>query len=176
MKITIRPTTAGPLAALAAVAISMSVIAAAAVGPASADTNPAPIAVEPLTPRSTFSGDVSVMFKMKSDHHGTDVVKLREPSRVVTARITIQPGARFPWHTHPGPVVVTVADGQLTYVDSDGCVERVYPAGSAFVDAGDHVHSAYGTSTGVTTLIATFFDVPATGPLTIPDTVQNRCS
>jgi hypothetical protein len=67
---------------------------------------------------------------------------------------------------------VNVVAGELTYVDPDECVERVYPAGTAFVDTGSDVHSAFGSSTQVTTLIATFFAVPATGPLTIPEAVQ----
>ncbi len=177
MKHMLKSPTVGRLAALGAVAVSISLIAGLTVVPASASNHaPAPIVLEPLTPRSTFTDDVSVKFKIKQDGHGTQVVNLRDPSRVLVARITIQPGARFPWHTHPGPVVVNVTEGQLTYVDSDGCEERVYPAGSVFVDAGNHVHSAYGTSSGVTTLIATFFDVPATGPITIPEPVQTTCS
>jgi hypothetical protein len=53
-----------------------------------------------------------------------------------------------------------------------GCEERVYPVGSAFADSGGHVHSAYGSSTSPTTLIATFFGVPASGPLTVTDGVR----
>ena len=177
MKHAARSAATTPRAVLGAVAISISLIAAVAVVPASASNHaPPPIAVEPLTPRGIFTDDVSVKFKIKQDHHGTQVVNLREPSRAVVVRITIQPGARFPWHTHPGPVIVHVASGQLTYVDSDGCTERVYPTGTVFVDAGNHVHSAYGSSAGVTTLIATFFDVPATGPITIPEADQTTCS
>jgi quercetin dioxygenase-like cupin family protein len=87
----------------------------------------------------------------------------------VVARITVQPGAQFPWHTHPGPVVANVTQGALTYVAADDCVEHEYPAGTAFVDAGgDHVHSAINRTGGPTVVVATFFDAPASGPLTIP--------
>lgn len=163
----------GPLAALRAAAISIPLIAGATVLPASADVQePLPIAVELLTPRSILTDDVSVKFRIRTEGHGSQVVNLRDPSRVVVARITVQPGAPFSLHTHPGPVVVNVVAGELTYVDPDECVERVYPAGTAFVDTGSDVHSAFGSSTQVTTLIATFFAVPATGPLTIPEAVQ----
>lgn len=162
------------LAALSAAVMGVSLVAASVVLPASADNHtPLPIAVEPLTPRSTFTDDVSIQFKMKTEGHGTEVVNLKDPSRVVTTRITVQPGARFPLHTHPGPVVVTVADGELTYVDPDGCIERVYPAGTAFLDSGDDVHTAFASSDDVTILIATFLAVPAEGPLTIPEAVQD---
>jgi hypothetical protein len=61
-----------------------------------------------------------------------------------------------------------VAQGALTFVESD-CGERVYPTGTAFVDAGHgHVHSAYNGTSGVTVLVATFFETSADGPLLIP--------
>ncbi len=69
-------------------------------------------------------------------------------------------------------MVVSVVSGEVTYVVADGCEEHVYPAGTAFVDTGEEVHTAFGSSTGVTTLIATFFGVPETGPLTIPQAVH----
>lgn len=73
---------------------------------------------------------------------------------------------------HPGPVLVNVVAGQLTYVEPHTCAERVYRAGTAFMDTGGDVHGAYGSSAGVTTAIATFFGAPATGPLTISEADQ----
>jgi quercetin dioxygenase-like cupin family protein len=87
---------------------------------------------------------------------------------MVVLRITVQPGARFPWHTHPGPVLVAVTQGDLVYVYGDDCVERTYPTGTALADPGSNVHFAFNPSGGETVLIATFLGVPATGPLTIP--------
>ena len=49
-------------------------------------------------------------------------------------RITVQPGAQFPWHTHPGAVIVNIAQGELVYVEASDCIERPYPAGTAFLD------------------------------------------
>ena len=49
----------------------------------------------------------------------------------------------FAWHTHPGPVVVTVRSGSLTYQDAgpNACRDRMYTAGQGFVDPGfGHVH------------------------------------
>ena len=82
---------------------------------------------------------------------------------------TVQPGAQFPWHSHAGPVVVNIISGELTYVEADGCTEREYGAGQAFVDPGQgHVHSAYNSGTAPTLFIATFYDAPAEGSLLIP--------
>lgn len=144
-------------------------VAALAGVPSSAQPGPPPIAVEVLTPRATFTDDVRIQISNKLDGRATRVMNLDDPSRVVTARITAQPGARFPWHTHPGPVLVTVAQGELTYVQATDCVQREYPAGTIFVDPGQgNVHTAFNSGDGVTVLYATFYDVPATGPLTIP--------
>jgi quercetin dioxygenase-like cupin family protein len=136
--------------------------------PSSAQQPPPPIAVEELTPRSVFTDDVDLKAKVK--HNGTrEIANDKNPSRTVTARITVQPGAQFPWHSHAGPVVVNVVSGELTYVSSEDCVERAYPAGTAFLDPGfGHVHTAFGTSDEPTVLMATFFSAPAQGSLLIP--------
>jgi quercetin dioxygenase-like cupin family protein len=135
--------------------------------PLAAQVPPLPIATEVLSPRSVFPDDIDM--KVKIDIGGeTEVVKVVDPSRTVTARFTIQPGAQFPWHSHAGPVVVNVAAGTLVFIESD-CGERAYPAGTAFVDAGHgHVHSAYNPTDGETVIVATFFESPAEGALLIP--------
>jgi hypothetical protein len=67
-------------------------------------------------------------------------------------------------------VFVTIAQGELTYVSSDGCSSRLYPTGTAFVDPGHgHVHTAYNSGKAVTVFVATFFETPpGTAPITIP--------
>jgi quercetin dioxygenase-like cupin family protein len=137
--------------------------------PSSAQAPPPPIATEFLSGRAVFTDDVTLQVKIKLDGHKTQVVNVRDPSRTVVARFTVQPGAQFPWHSHAGPVVVNVVSGELTYVAADDCVERPYPAGTAFVDPGQgHVHTAFNDTSGVTVLVATFFSAPAEGPLLIP--------
>jgi quercetin dioxygenase-like cupin family protein len=136
--------------------------------PSSAQAPPAPITVELLTGRAVFTDNVDLKVKLKRDGE-TAVVKDKNPSRTVTARITVQPGAQFPWHTHSGPVVVNVVSGALTYVGAEDCTERVYPAGTAFFDLGHgHVHTAFNATSEPTVFVATFFSVPAEGPLLIP--------
>ena len=82
--------------------------------------------------------------KLKLDGRATTVVYVGDPSRTVVVRYTVQPGARFPWHSHFGPVFVNIVSGALTYVDADTCKERTYTSGRVFVDPGQgHSHSAY---------------------------------
>jgi redox-sensitive bicupin YhaK (pirin superfamily) len=80
----------------------------------------------------------------------------------------VQPGAQFPWHTHHGPVVVNVVEGELVYVNANDCVERPYAAGTAFIDPGrGNIHTAFNRTGSPTVLLATFLEAPASGPLTI---------
>lgn len=131
------------------------------------------ITVELLTQRAEFTDSVSAQLRNKLDGSATNVLNMHDPSRTVVARITVQPGAQFPWHTHPGPVIVNIAQGELVYVQASDCVERSYPMGTAFVDPGrGNVHTAYNPLGTATVLIATFFEVPpAPAPLTITEGV-----
>jgi quercetin dioxygenase-like cupin family protein len=155
-------------AALAAAALIAVAVIGASVVPSGAQ--PPPIGVEPLTDRAVFTDNVDLKLKNKLDGKATEVTNVKNPSRTVTARFTVQRDAVFGWHTHPGPVVVNVVEGELVYVAADDCVEREYPAGTAFIDAGgDHVHNAFNRTDGPTVLVATFFRMPpAPEPLTIP--------
>jgi hypothetical protein len=71
------------------------------------------------------------------------------------------PGTATGWHTHPGPVIVTVVSGSLTYEDAadanlsganngqDTCRHRPYIAGQGFTDPGyGHVHRAVAGPSG----------------------------
>ena len=50
-----------------------------------------------------------------------------------------QPGASTGWHQHPGPVFITVTQGELTFYERDDptCSPKVFTAGEGFVDTGD---------------------------------------
>jgi mannose-6-phosphate isomerase-like protein (cupin superfamily) len=130
---------------------------------------PPPIDVVFVTGRHLFTDAVAVQVRDKPDGRPTTVSNLQDASRMAVARITVQPGARFPWHTHPGPVLVAVTEGTLVYVYADDCVERTYPRGTAFSDPGfGNVHYAFNPTGGETVIVATFLGVPATGPVTLP--------
>ena len=103
------------------IAVGGVVAGGAVAGALQAQTPPPPIAVEVLTGRAVFTDDVAVQIRNKLDGHATHVSNSKEPSRTVVAKITVQPGAQFPWHTHPGPVIVNVAQGELTYIMAHDC-------------------------------------------------------
>jgi quercetin dioxygenase-like cupin family protein len=147
-------------------------LAAMSVLPLSAQEATPPIRVELLSGRAAFTDEIDMTLSYKLPGEERHTLERSDPSRIVTARITIQPGAEFPWHTHPGPVIVNVVQGKLTYVLASDCKKRPYKEGSAFVDPGTSVHTALNSYYAETILIATFFDVPATGPLTITEGVH----
>ena len=65
---------------------------------------------------------------------------------------------------------MSLTENELVFIYGDDCVERSYPAGTAFVDpGGDNGHTAYNPSdTEETKLVATFLDAPADGELVTP--------
>lgn len=64
-----------------------------------------------------------------------------QTSKVNTFTLTFSsPGDATGWHSHPGPGVVTIAQGTYTLerVGKDGCVARTqYSQGDVFLDPGD---------------------------------------
>lgn len=155
---------------------ALAITVGTAVTSRAAESDPPPISVEPLTPRSQFTDRLRIELTLKADGRRRDVIRVRDQSRTLVARIIVQPGAQFPWHTHPGPVVANVVEGALTYVFADDCVHRPYPAGTVFIDPGQgNVHTAYNSTDSVTTVMATFFEVPADGPVTIPVDAPDDC-
>ncbi len=152
---------AGALAVAAALAL-------ASTGGAQAD-DPPPIDAVPLsTPgqHNEFTDDVALQVRDKPDGRSTEVVNLRDASNMAVFEFTIQPGAMFPWHTHPGPVFAAVAEGDLVFIYGDDCAERPYTHGEAFVDPG-LVHTAYNPSDEPTVVIAAVFGVDSGAPPSI---------
>ena len=66
--------------------------------------------------------------------------------------------------------LVTIAEGELTYMSSEDCSGRRYPMGTAFLDPGHgHVHTAFNSGKTPTVFLATFFEVPqGNAPISIP--------
>ncbi len=148
-------------AALASAAILAVAVAGTALG-----TPGAGVVSAPILARGDFLERVDVRIKASSEH-GMVVSNAPGAGEVVVQEISIAPGGTTGWHSHPGPVVVVVKAGALTFVDAEQgvCTEKTYPAGTAFVDQGQgHVHSAFNRSSSQNLLFyATYFDVPVGG-------------
>ncbi|MEX1169716.1 MAG: cupin domain-containing protein [Chloroflexota bacterium] len=91
----------------------------------------------------------------------------RDDVQVVTQTITIAPGGHTGWHSHPGPVFVTIAAGTMTFYDADDptCSAGTYETGDSFVDrGGGHVHIARNEGSVDMILYATYL-VPVGAPI-----------
>ena len=119
---------------------------------------------------ATFTDDVAVQVRDRLDGQGTEVINLRDASDVVVDEATVPAGETLPWHTHPGPLVIVVAEGEFTYVSADDCVRREYGEGEALIDpGGDKVHTAFNPQDEEdTVLVATYLGVPDDATLTTP--------
>ncbi|WP_254537539.1 cupin domain-containing protein [Halomarina litorea] len=133
---------------------------------------PEGFSVEVLAPHATFPDSVAAGFVV--DYEGSDSGPITsllpfDASSVVLAKVTWQPGGTSGWHTHPGPVVVTITEGELELINERDCVTRTYTAGEAFIDPGQgNVHIAANPSTTEQAVAyATFLGVPDGKPATI---------
>ena len=114
-------------------------------------------------------------FRIKSKADGYDVdLKSHDNTDIVVTDIIVAPGGHSGWHTHPGPALVVVKTGAITFYHGDDrtCTGTRYPAGTAFIEAGGTVGIARNEEPGQTTVVATFFvpkgsatrlDAPAPG-------------
>jgi quercetin dioxygenase-like cupin family protein len=71
-----------------------------------------------------------------------------------------------PWHTHPGPYVIAIAEGALTITWDMDCEPRTYEAGQAFVDLGENVHKAENHSDEETVIYFMGIGFPEGEPIT----------
>jgi quercetin dioxygenase-like cupin family protein len=85
------------------------------------------------------------------------------------------PGGYTGWHSHPGPVLVTVKRGTATWYEADrldsrggddqkegdpACTPHVYPTGSAFVEPQGSVHTVQNESPTEQLELVTTYIVP----------------
>ncbi len=68
-------------------------------------------------------------------------LKSHDNTDIVVAKIVVTPGGHSGWHYHPGPVLVTVASGTITFYmgDDPTCSPHVHPAGTTFFENGGMV-------------------------------------
>jgi quercetin dioxygenase-like cupin family protein len=128
--------------------------------------------------RAGFVDPTDIKFKI--DGGPEEVVLAPNAQETVMQQIVIGPGGHTGWHSHPGPVVVLIKTGALTFYSGDdpACTPRTYSAGQAFVDSGQgHVHIARNLSTTDNLeLWATYFDVPPGGAFRIDVPDPGNCT
>ena len=115
--------------------------------------------------RADFVLPTGIKFKIGIED--PEILNVRETRQTVVQQIVFSPGGQTGWHSHPGPVVVLIKAGTMTFYDGDDptCTPRTYTAGQSFIDSGrGHVHIARNESASADLeLWAVYFDVPPGG-------------
>ncbi len=130
-----------------------------------------------LLGRGTFDEAVRVNRESEQPNQEWEVEMEAKPSLdVATQIITFQPGGQSGWHSHPGPVFVTVMSGAMTFYEADdpNCQPIVRTAGQGYVDRGEHAHIARNESALPATNVVTYF-APVGAALRIDQPQPSNC-
>jgi len=131
----------------------------------------------PVFARASFEESVDIKFKIKDGSQ--NVLNVPNARETVVQQIVISPGGQTGWHSHPGPVIVLIKAGALTFYDGDdpACGSRTYSTGEAFIDSGQgHVHYARNESASEDLeLWAVYIDVPPGGAFRIDAPAPGNC-
>ncbi len=106
------------------------------------------------------------IFDVSSQVNGYNVqIKGTSNTDIQVSNLVVVPGGTSGWHYHPGPVLVVVKTGAITFYRADGhgaCSRTVYQAGTAFIETGGELGLAANEGSIEATGAVTFL-VPAGG-------------
>lgn len=121
--------------------------------------------------RASFADPTDIKFKVKNGSE--EIIHIPDAQETVVQQITIKSATNnggvvghTGWHSHPGPVIVLIKAGVMSFYDGDDptCTVRTYTAGQSFIDSGQgHVHIARNEGPTDLELWAVYFDVPPGG-------------
>jgi len=142
-----------------------------------APTEPSFTAAVDFTPTLVGRGNLGT-FHIQSKADGYDVeLKSHGNTDIAVVNIDVKPGGHSGWHYHPGPVLVVVKTGTITFYmgDDPSCSPQVHPAGTTFIEEGGMVGIARNEGTVDATVVATFF-LPAGSPTRIDAAAPGNCA
>jgi quercetin dioxygenase-like cupin family protein len=123
-------------------------------------------------PPATFDG---FNVKRKGINDWEVEIEAKRGVALATQTITFQPGGYSGWHSHPGPVFISVKEGTMTFYEHD-CSVKVVTAGEGFLDVGDHPHFARNEGSVQATNVVTYFIPPHTTTLRIDQPQPLTCA
>ena len=120
---------------------------------ASAETARGPLVDRPLAVNWHFAPGVKVKLQTQG------------PIEVAYQRITIAPGGTLGWHSHPGPTVVTVFQGTLSFYHAEHCTHEIeFATGQSFSNLPDEIHMARNEGTSPVVLFASYYLMQSSPP------------
>jgi hypothetical protein len=118
-------------------------------------------------------------FHIQSKVDGYDVeLKSHDNTDIAVANIGITSGGSSGWHYHPGPVLVVVKSGTITFyrADNPNCAPDVYGPNTSFTEQDGIVGNARNEGAVDVVAVATFFAPPAPSPLRIDAAKPDNCA
>jgi hypothetical protein len=132
-----------------------------------------------LVGRATFQDAFKVKRKaaLGSAREWEVEVEAKPSLDIATQVIDFPPGAHSGWHSHPGPVFISVVTGTMTFYESDdpACEPTVRHAGEGFLDVGDHAHIARNEDPTVPARNVVTYLAPAGAALRIDQPNPGNC-
>jgi quercetin dioxygenase-like cupin family protein len=103
-------------------------------------------------------------------------IRTRGQTNLTVVENRVAPGGSFGWHSHPGPSLVIVKSGTLTFNEAEDptCTPAVHSAGDAYVDEGTDVHVAR-NETGAEAVVIVTRLVPEGAPSRIDEPDPGTC-
>ena len=95
-----------------------------------------------VTPTNLAAGALAPVNILVKTDGWMNQLRTKGDSTVAVVENRLAPGATFGWHSHPGPSVIVVKAGEVTFYSGDdpGCSPVRYATGQALVDPGNVVH------------------------------------
>jgi quercetin dioxygenase-like cupin family protein len=119
---------------------------------ATAETARGPLVDRPLAVNWKFAPGTGIKLETKG------------PIEIADQRIVIAPGGTLGWHSHPGPTVVTILRGTMSFYHAEDCTQEIeYGPGKSFSNLPSEIHLARNEGTEELVVYAFYF-VPAQTP------------
>jgi mannose-6-phosphate isomerase-like protein (cupin superfamily) len=128
-----------------------------------------------LIGRGSFAGPLHVK-RVSEDYDWGVRIQARQGLDIAVQTITFDPGGQSGWHSHPGPVFISVVEGTMTFYEGDdpSCTPVVRTAGQGYLDAGDHPHIARNETALPAKNVVTYL-VPPGAALRIDQPAPGNC-
>lgn len=137
-------------------------------------------ATPPSGTTSTLVGRATFDEEFKVKRTGADdwevEVEVKPALDIAVQTITFAGGGQSGWHSHPGPVFISVVKGTMTFYESDdpNCEPIVRTAGQGYLDTGDHAHIARNLTSEPALNVVTYF-APSGATLRIDEPDPGHC-
>ena len=103
-------------------------------------------------------------------------LRIKGQTDVSVVENRVAPGGTFGWHSHPGPSLIVVKSGEITFYRADDptCTPDLRRAGDAIIDEGSSAHVGRNEGTVEVVVIVTRF-LPAGADTRIDEPAPQSC-